>query len=226
MDEIILREIPVKLEMEQVKTHLKLKEDPKRQQRLMELIRQANSIAKPKAIYKMAFVDKIEGDDVFINGTKFHSRVMKSNLEGIGRVFAYSATCGTEIEEWSKGFDNLMEKYWANGIKEIVLFHAMEAMMKHLQDVFEVGKMASMNPGSLPDWPVTEQKPLISILGDLKETIGVTLTKGLMLVPVKSVTGILFPNETGYENCKLCTKKDCPGRRAPFDAQLYREKLG
>ena len=42
--------------------------------------------------------------------------------------------------------------------------------------------------------------------------------------PIKSVSGILFPTEVTYENCQLCPRDLCPGRRAPYDKALYERK--
>jgi hypothetical protein len=40
------------------------------------------------------------------------------------------------------------------------------------------------------------------------------------MVPRKSISGILFPSEEGFQSCQLCERASCPGRRAPFDVSL------
>jgi hypothetical protein len=44
------------------------------------------------------------------------------------------------------------------------------------------------------------------------------------MTPVKSVSGIWFPTEGKYENCQLCNREDCPGRRAPYEPGLMERK--
>jgi len=44
------------------------------------------------------------------------------------------------------------------------------------------------------------------------------------MVPVKSVSGILFPTEESFASCQLCPREVCPGRRAPYDPDLYDAK--
>lgn len=83
-----------------------------------------------------------------------------------------------------------------------------------------------MNPGSLEDWPLREQHNLFSLLGDSCEAIGVRLTKSAMMVPLKSMSGIEFESGEKFFNCQLCPREKCPGRRAPYDAQLYAAKYG
>jgi len=226
MADFLFTEIPVKYDVEKMNENLRIKEDSSRFERFNELVAEATAIAKPKAFCKEAFVESINGDDVTIDGVTFHSKVMRSNLEGIGRVFAYSATCGSEIEEWSKSYTDILERFWVDAIKEMTLYFSMEYLLKQVMEKFETEKLGFMNPGSLPDWPVDQQKYLLQVLGDISSMLGVTLTKGSLLIPVKSVTGIIFPSDIGYVNCKLCLKKDCHGRQAPFDPQLYKQKLG
>lgn len=227
MTATVLRDIPFGGDFEKAKEALHISNNPKMEKRFDELVLGAAKIAKPKAVFAEAFVDSIEGSDVTIGGVVFSSRVMSSNLKGVGRVFIYAATCGTEVEEWSHAFkDSALDQYLADNIKQLVLFAGMEYVMKYLTDTYELGKTAAMNPGSLPDWPISEQTKLLPLIGDVKELIGLSLTESFLLVPIKSVSGMLFPTEVDYVNCKLCTKKTCSGRQAPFDAQMYKEKLG
>jgi len=66
-----------------------------------------------------------------------------------------------------------------------------------------------------------QQRELFTLLGDTRGPVGVELTETCLMVPVKSVSGIFFPSETHYENCQLCPRETCPGRRAPYDSDLY-----
>jgi hypothetical protein len=84
-----------------------------------------------------------------------------------------------------------------------------------------------MSPGSLADWPITQQEELFSIFGNVEDLIGVKLTESFLMVPLKSVSGIYFPTEIEFVSCQLCPREVCSGRRAPYDPDLakkYREK--
>ena len=83
-----------------------------------------------------------------------------------------------------------------------------------------------MNPGSLPDWPLHEQRPLFTLLGDPASAIGVELLDSYLMKPVKSTSGLLFPAEDGFYNCQLCPMEDCPGRRVPYDSGLRDRMYG
>jgi hypothetical protein len=81
-----------------------------------------------------------------------------------------------------------------------------------------------MHPGSLQDWPVQEQGPLFALLGEAAPAIGVELTPSYLMVPTKSVSGIRFPLEESFESCQLCSRPNCPNRRAPYEEGLYERK--
>jgi hypothetical protein len=181
-------------------------------------------IARPKAIYNIALVEKRGNDEVIMDGILFKSRVLQVNLSQVHRVFAYVATCGVEIQEWAQSYKDALEGFWADTIMVSALGAASDALFSHILERYQPGSLATMNPGSLEDWPITEQRPLFVLLGFVKATIGVELTDSLLMVPTKSVSGIYFQTENGYANCQLCPREACPNRRAEYDANLYAEK--
>jgi hypothetical protein len=139
-------------------------------------------------------------------------------------VFAYVATAGMELEQWANAKSDMLEQFWADAIMMQGVRVAMTALGEHLQERYRPGQLARMNPGSLKDWPLRQQGPLFTIVGDVEQTIGVRLTDSFLMVPRKSVSGIQFPTDVSYENCQLCDREPCPGRRAPYDADLFDRK--
>ncbi len=190
------------------------------------LVAEATGIARPKALYGEATVDERGEDWVVIDGVKFSSRVLKVNLDGVHRVFPFVATCGMELEKWSRGIGDILVRYWADGIMLAALRQASAALEAAVDGEYHPGKMARMNPGSLADWPIKEQRPLFTLLREPERTAGVTLTESFLMVPAKSISGIIFPTEVTYENCQLCPRAVCSGRRAPYDEGLYMRKYG
>jgi hypothetical protein len=174
----------------------------------------------------MAYVEARGDDHVKVDGHTLTSRVLRVNLEKAHRVFAYVATCGVELEEWSRSIGDVLRRYWADTIKEMALRAAVRALKEELEDRFRPGRTSSMSPGSLEDWPLEEQAVLFSILGNPEGAIGVRLSESLVMVPTKSVSGIRFPTEESFESCQLCPREGCPGRRAPYDPGLYERKYG
>lgn len=188
------------------------------------LAAEADQIARPKAIYRLGFVEASADGQVVINDVAFHSRVLRVNLGEAQRVFAYVATCGEELDAWSATKTDIMESFWADGIKLQALRAATAALTEHLAERYRLGKTARMNPGSLEDWPLVQQGPLFRLVGDVSGSIGVRLTDSFLMIPNKSVSGIIFPTEESFESCQLCPRPVCPNRRAPYDAALFERK--
>ena len=224
MDTLILDRVPFQIDLEQLSKSMRIKEGSGQVERLKHLVDEAEAVAKPKALYKVAFIDSKGEDQVVVNGIVLTSRVLRVNLEKAHRIFPFVATCGEELEKWSRPIDDLLEKYWADVIKEMALRAAVKSLNEHLIEHYRPGKMSRMNPGSLPDWPLEEQRPLFFLLGNGPASIGVRLMDSFLMMPIKSVSGIWFPTEESFESCRLCSREKCPGRRAPYDPNLFDQK--
>ncbi len=223
----VLNSIPVDLEPDKVLKFMRMRGGNQQVERMIqELVEVTRSIAKPKVVYKVSYVDDKDGDTVTIDGVKFTSRVLRINLDQVERVFPYIATCGTELEKIAVSSNDIMKSFCFEEIKIMVLRSAVAYFSNHLTERYVLGKMSRMNPGSLESWPVAQQKELFSLFGGVEELIGVRLTKSCVMFPLKSVSGIYFPTEIRFESCQLCPREKCIGRRTPYDPELakkYRE---
>jgi len=211
----------VHIEFEEVKKKLVL-QDPDDIELVQTLFEQAVRIARPKAICRTANVDGITGDKVTIGGTMFQSAVMAENLKDAHRVFAYVVTCGIEVDSLSQGQKDYFIALWLDMIKEIILVDIMTQFTDIVCNKYDIEKYATMNPGSgnIDVWPIAQQRPLFELIGDVQKDSGVILKDSLLMVPTKSVSGILFPSDSGYINCEVCTRENCVNRRAPYNPAL------
>ena len=155
-----------------------------------------------------------------IGDQMFTSRVLRKNLEGIQRVFLFVATCGTEVEGLLADRSDIMASYCLDTIMLLAVQSARRHIEQFLKNTYSVGQLSRMAPGSLPDWPLQEQRPLFQLLGDVEGQIGVKLSDRFLMTPIKSISGIFFPTEVRFESCQLCARLNCSGRRAPHDAAL------
>jgi hypothetical protein len=224
MDQVVLDNISFQPEPDSLMKALHVREGSSFAGELKRIAADAQAVARPKAVYKVAFVESRGDDHVVVDGITLTSRVLRVNLEQAHRVFPYVATCGTELDEWSSSIDDALLRYWADTLKEMALRSAIQALSEHLQDRFRPGRMSGMSPGSLADWPLQEQRKLFALLGNPQDAIGVQLMQSLIMVPLKSVSGIWFPTEVDFASCQLCPRENCPGRRIPYDETLYERK--
>lgn len=220
----ILDNIPVNLEPERILRYIRLRNRNEQvEEMVQELIEIVQPVAKPKAIYKVAYIDEKNGDTVTIDGVRFTSRVLRINLNEVERVFPYIATCGRELEEITVPSGDFMHSYCLDAIKTIVLGSAVTYLSDYVKRRYALGEMSHMNPGSLESWPITQQKELFSLFGDVESLIGVRLTDSSVMHPLKSVSGVYFPTEIHFESCQLCPREKCIGRRAPYNAELAKK---
>lgn len=224
MDSIVLDQIPFKVDFPRLLNMVHLEESGEDADTVRRLVSEAEAIARPKAIFKVAYIDSKGDDHVVVDGMKLTSRVMRVNLDTAQRVFAFVATAGMELETWAGAKDDILEKYWAEAIMMQAVAAARAFLGAHLQDRYRPGLLSRMNPGSLQDWPLREQRPLFKLIGDTETSIGVRLTDSYLMIPRKSVSGIQFPTQESFESCQLCGREVCPNRRAPYDAMLFERK--
>lgn len=193
--------------------------------RALQLLSQGLEIACPKYVYCVSAVEEKGDGFVVVEGRRFESKIMRRNLEKPLKIIPYVATCGIEIEEWSRRFTDLIEQYWVDKLKELILFKSYTDLQKTVKAAyFQAQDMSYMSPGSLADWPLSAQIPLFDLIGNVVDDIGVKLTDSLLMLPSKSVSGFYFSGvsnslEAHYENCKFCPMPNCPGRRAEFSVK-------
>jgi hypothetical protein len=223
MDPIIIDDIPFQPNYDQIASHLKVKPGSSTSAELKRLLEEAQSIARPRAMYKVSSVEARDGDSVLFDGRPFNSRLLCINLKEVHRSFPYVATCGIELHEWAHSFHDSYTRFFADFITSTALQSARVGLFSTLTSRYNLGKTATMNPGSLEDWPLQAQIPLFSLLGDPGKAINVRLTESLLMIPRQSVSGILFETEKDYVNCQLCPRDICPNRRAKYDHDLHRQ---
>ena len=220
-------EIPFKLDIASVVRRLRLNKTSRRLEEMAsELAETARAIARPRAVYQLSHARVIDNTTVDIDGIIFTSRVLSRLLHDQDTVIPFIATIGKELDELPVPPRDMMRQFCLDSIKTVVLVSAVDYLSEYLKEKHGVPRAALLNPGELADWPITQQKPLFALFGGAEKKIGVSLTAGGVMKPIKSRSGILFPNDTGFLSCQLCTQLKCPGRRAKYDPVLAKEYLG
>jgi hypothetical protein len=220
-------DIPVKLDIDTVVKRLRLGRNSRRLETMArELAETARELARPEAVYQISRARVIDSNRVDIDGVVFTSRILSKLLYDQDRVIPFIATIGKELNEMRAPPRDMMINFCLDAIKTVILISAVDYLTEHLKGKHDMPEAALMNPGELEDWPITQQKQLFALFGGEERQIGVSLTSGGAMRPIKSRSGILFPNHTGFLSCQLCTQFRCPGRRAKYDPELVKEYLG
>ena len=224
---VILLDLSYNLDPSVVAKRLKYRGDGKRvADAADELTKAVISVARPKALYRVCKVSRIDDSTIVIDGMKLTSRVLNKLFTDQDTAFPYIVTIGPELAEDSIPSADMLTRFWLDSIKEMVLHAAGQSFSDHLQKLYPGARLTHINPGEIDDWPITQQKLLFSLFGDNTKKIGVALTGGGVIKPIKSRSGLYFPNDTGFETCRLCHQLKCPGRRAAFNADVLAEFTG
>ena len=172
--------------------------------------------------YNIRDIESVKGTHVNIGDSIIlESNVIARLLEHCDKVAIFALTIGNHLEE--------MVAYLAeNGlvlqatVLDAIGSGAAEKLAAYVED--RIKRMANIeglvtsrrfSPGYC-DWEVSQQKMVFKALNG--DTAGIRLTKSLLMVPRKSVSGIIgigpaYHNIENYNPCHTCNKKDCPGRR-------------
>ena len=212
----VLSDIPITFDVDTMSKRLKIGDRGKTEQ----LITLANTLIHPRAVYQVAYVERKTDVTVDIGRVQFTSSVLRKNLDAIERVFPYILTVGKALEQRTASAEDLLEQWYLEEIADATLNYIRQYLERHLQKKLRVGQLSSMNPGSLENWPITQQRELFSIFGDTQTIIGVSLTDSFLMIPRKSVSGILFPTEIKFYSCQLCPRERCIRRKTPYDREL------
>ena len=218
----ILENISVNLSLDKVRSRLHMKPDSDLSQ-VRKLVDTVLQLIEPKATYTVCYIEEKLEDSVVVSGLRFSSRVLRKNLDSVERLFPYVITLGSKLGEKQTACNDLLENYYLDTVGNLALTSARKQLKKHLQSKFALEKMSSMAPGSLSDWPIEEQGPLFKLLGDVEASIGVKLTRNLLMLPAKSVSGFYFPKEVSFNSCQLCPRQRCESRKAKYNQALADE---
>ena len=224
MDIVIFDEIKFSPSTARFLKNMRVKKGSSQEELVKSMVEKARQIGSPKAIYTLAGIDEIRETSAVLDGIELKSRILAVNLQGVNRAFPYLVTCGRELYNWKESQDDMLGKYYADEISQMALLTAEKFLLDYIKNTYQLGRTASMNPGSLPDWPITAQQDLFRLLGNQEASIGVELLDSMLMVPNRTVSGIRFVSEEGYSNCELCPRDNCSHRRSSYDPKLLENK--
>ena len=211
--------ISIPFEPTLAETMTMLKIDPEMEDEFRDVYEECISVACPKAVFCLVSVYQ-EQNQTVIGEERFLSRIMQVNMQKVGRAFPYAVSCGRELNELAQSKTDPLERWWVDCFSQYAMRAVDKEMTRVLTETYRLGHTARMNPGSLPDFPITCQRALFRLLDSGTSQIGLELTSSCLMLPYKSVSGIAYETDAIYENCMLCPRENCPTRRAPYDAAM------
>lgn len=213
------------IDTEQVLHHIGYNSDGEPSARIESLVKEYTDnichLIEPSYSYVIRGIKSVRGSRVFIEGSvTFRSNVVARLLKQCQKVAVFVVTIGNRlgdvVRQLSK--DGLMVQA---SVLDVIGSDAAETVANVVQDIISkeaaadgLGISQRFSPGYC-DWRVSQQKLVFRAMDG--ETSGVRLTDGCLMVPQKSISGIVGigpGNEVeGYNPCLTCKKHDCVGRR-------------
>jgi hypothetical protein len=191
--------------------------------KIQELIQQSVGISSPFACWSI-FTDPRflnENGTMSLEGKVFHlNKMVTLALLKSTRVALFVGTCGDEVELLSKRLmkdGHSLEGLIVDLIGSEIAEDVADFVHKKLEeDMAKDGhKVTNRYSPGYCNWPVSDQQQLFHLLQD--NTCGVQLTGSSLMLPIKSVSGIIGIGEDvenqGYF-CAICDADQC----------LYRDK--
>jgi hypothetical protein len=187
-----------------------------------EYAEHAHGLINASYSYVIKDVEWARGSVAFIEGSiSFKSRIIAKLLGRCTRVAIFLVTIGKYLEETSFQLakDGLvLQATVLDAIGSVAVEKVAGFAQARIKEIVKAqGHVTSrrFSPGYC-DWKIRQQQMVFSALTG--NTMGVRLTGECLMIPQKSISGIVGIGSSdadleNYDPCKTCRKKDCPGRR-------------
>jgi len=185
-----------------------------------EHIETAHQLMEPAYSYIIKDIEAVRRSCVFLDGSiVFESEVMARLMEQCKMVTVFLVTIGSRLEKMvlRLGEDGLvLESAVLDAIGSVATEMVAEFVYGRVEEVAHAQGLCvsrRFSPGYC-DWAIRQQKMIFRAMNG--NSMGIRLTKECLMLPRKSISGIIGigPRQMkNYNPCKTCNKPDCLGRR-------------
>lgn len=183
------------------------------------VIDESYKLIDPKAVYKTVKIFEVKGSRLVLEGgSVFESELLAEKLKCTPEIAVYVATTGPALERrvTELGPKELSKSF----IMDCIGTYALRQVSDIIQKDFQPGgveRLSKFSPGDTAYWDLREQKVLFHVLGaeEVQNVIGVSLNESYVMIPRKSVSGVIGDTKEQFQECQIC-KRRCEYRRAPF----------
>ena len=187
---------------------------------ISDYVENVHFLIDPSYSYVIRDIGLVQGSSGVIGGSViFQSEVVARLLEQCDEVAVFLVTIGNHLEETVRRLteDRLM-------LQATVLDAIGSAAVEKVADLVQgrIGQMASIQGLSISrrfspgycDWDISQQRMVFRAMNG--DCAGIHLTKECLMLPCKSISGIIGIGRGdigNYNPCKTCNRHDCRGRR-------------
>lgn len=216
----LLHEVPFTPSIENLFAATGLQKSPASlREKALSLISEGEKIARPRLLYRDCSVSVSPEGDIRLNTIPLEGELPRKNLKECSEAVAFIATCGIEIHRWLDTFTDYLEISIAAVVADAALQEAVNFLFTLFRKEGREKPLSIMTPGSLPGWPFSDQEKIYSLLEKKTGEAEISLTREGLLIPLKSISGILFSGVEEFISCRSCTIEGCRWRRATFQTR-------
>lgn len=186
-----------------------------------ELLDETIELTRPKAIVRYGYAGIVEKDTFSIdNGPDFHGKLLARAFRPASMVAVFALTVGEKISERIERLaaEDILRSY----LVDVIASEFVESLAGRFQSMLEDNMRQKglfggqrFSPGYC-DWSIGENRQLLQWLDAGK--IGISLTRKDMMIPQKSISGMIGfgPDKSAIHvsPCKACPDGDCQHRRS------------
>ncbi|WP_291125402.1 vitamin B12 dependent-methionine synthase activation domain-containing protein [Dysgonomonas sp. UBA7698] len=178
-------------------------------------------VCQPSFCYIIKDTVIIERSGIIIDDVNFKTgKVIASYLDKAEAIAFFIATAGLEFDNWLKDLhrqNDVWNMFLADAIGSEIAEATARAVSKELEK-FAKSRNQNISNSYSPGycgWIVKEQQKLFSLFPT--EPCGVKLTDSSLMLPIKSVSGIIAlgtQQEKKIYGCDICNMKSCYKKRS------------
>ncbi len=199
-----------------------------------DIIAQVPGLCEIKAGYRILHVQKPyeRPDGLYINDKFFKTeKIINSQLNSLEKAALFVCTIGPGMETWAGQLfrdSNAVKGNFVDTISSEAVESATDLLHNHIKlQMMERGlKITNRFSPGYCGWSLSEQHLLFSFFP--ANFCGITLTQSALMIPVKSVSGIIGIGKgvklEDYQ-CNKCERKDCPYRKRDINKTEYKKRL-
>jgi Methionine synthase I, cobalamin-binding domain len=185
-----------------------------------EMLDELADYCTPEYGYVIHSGGRVNHDGLQIAETKLHTgKIIATSLREADCFAVFVATMGKGFERWNrknKLKNDMVRTFFADSLGSILAEACVVVMLERMErEMTSQGLLVSnsYSPGYC-DWQLEEQRKLFSFLPD--QCCGVMLTESCLMIPIKSVSGIIGIGEKIKKrlySCDICTMTNCVKNR-------------
>ncbi len=184
-------------------------------------IQSASQLIEPQYSYVIRDVERVAEARVFLGDVIFESPIIAQLMRLCQKAAIFAVTIGGSLErkvrqlaEEGRGLEAAIVDAVGSDAAEKAAA-AVQNRVREIASVQGLGISNRFSPGYC-DWDISQQKTVFRALNG--RSTGITLTDSCLMVPRKSVSGVIGMGTDASEleiwsPCKSCKQGNCPGRR-------------